>query len=151
MIVDIEYKEILRFWQRSDMWGNYEHNQINPYTYDGVYDESIKFSIPTFYGFIENDKIVGVNSFYHTNSNECRSRGLYVLPEYRKNGIAETLLRSAIEINSDGGYEFIWSKPRVTAQKAYQNAGFSITSGVFNKNPDGSSTYHNNVMCKYVY
>ena len=133
------------------MWNGHNMGIVNPYTYAGDFDQTIKFALPTFYGVSENGLIVGVNSFYHVNNSECRSRGLYIIPDYRGKGLSKKLLEYSIDMNKNEGYVFIWSKPRVSAIRAYTSAGFEITTSAFAVNPDHKKTIHPNVMCKYIY
>ena len=61
-----------------------------------VYDlKNMEFT-PTFWGAFHNDKLVGVNSGHMTLGRLYRSRGLVVLPEYRKKQIAQKLLMKTI-------------------------------------------------------
>jgi GNAT superfamily N-acetyltransferase len=97
---------------------------------------------PTFYGFESNGIIVGVNSV-HRVDNTIRSRGLWVNPEFRKQGIGEKLLRYGIQIADE---KMIWSYPREEAIRVYLNAGFEICSEKIIDLVDHKSNYY--VKCQ---
>ena len=123
--------------------------------YFGGFDEKIRdlsFSKPVYYAWVEDGKIIGVNSYYHLNNVQCRSRGLYVFPGHRGKGIARKLLEHAIEANRGKGYRFIWSLPRQTSKSTYEAAGFTITSDDFLDMPDGTGKlFYENAYCRYNY
>ena len=48
------------------------------------------------YGYFENGKMVGYYNLAIPSDNECELGSLCVLPEYRHNGIGETLLNDSI-------------------------------------------------------
>lgn len=83
---------------------------------------------PTFFGYFENDNLVGVNSGHRCRDNSYRSRGLYVHVSYRKKGIATSLLKSTIEQGFKENCNYVWSYPKQSSWNAYQNAGFSLKS-----------------------
>lgn len=151
----IDFETIQTIWYEEDMWGQLAYAPpVNEYLYLNGKNKKIKdlnYSKPVFYGYLENNKILGVNSYFHVNEDQCRSRGLYVYPKYRKNGIAIELLKYAIDQNKNKGYKFIWSKPRDTAIKSYQAAGYKITSDAFNITPDGEKMLFKNHYCRYDY
>jgi GNAT superfamily N-acetyltransferase len=86
-------------------------------------------STPIFLGYIINDNIVAVNSGHAcTNQNNYRSRGLWVDPNYRRQGIAQLLLTATIEQGQQEGYTQIWSYPRQSSWPTYQAVGFKLAS-----------------------
>jgi GNAT superfamily N-acetyltransferase len=86
-------------------------------------------SSPTFFGYIINDNIVGVNSGHACpNQNNYRSRGLWVEPNYRHQGIAQKLLIATIEQAQREGYNQIWSYPRRSSWSTYSAVGFELAS-----------------------
>ena len=78
--------------------------------------------------------IAGVNSGFVTEPSSFRSRGLYVRPEYRGQGVAKTLLQMAITQASALACDHVWSMPRQSAIHAYESVGFSKCSDFFDKN-----------------
>lgn len=137
MLIELSYDEISEFWLCEDMWGKklFPGRTSENLYYDGSKSSGgidkrqrdVRWSKPYFYGARVNGKIVGVNSFYRSTETSCRSRGLYVVPDYRGVGIGAFLLQYAIEQNTDKGFDYIWSMPRSSAVWTYQQAGFSIT------------------------
>ena len=83
----------------------------------------------TFIGLFEGDKIIGVNSGHACADKSYRSRGLWVDPVYRGRGLGVKLLAATIVQAMQYNSTFIWSYPRLTSKKTYENAGFTISSG----------------------
>lgn len=131
------------------MWNGANLGAVNPFTYDGNFDERINKVEVNFYAVEKNGILVGCNSFYPCLDGSVRSRGLYVLEEYREHGIATKLLIHGLKTYVNNDTEYVWSKPRTSAVRAYEAAGFNITSKVFTNNPDGSKTLWPNVMARY--
>lgn len=129
LITEISYDDILPIW-REHLWPNrtspYEtHSAMTwPYTSDIIYDMDI-FNYPAIYwGFYDNDQLCGVNSGHATSDTEYRSRGLWVDPLWRSEGVGTTLLTKTLDHAKDLGYSMIWSLPRVSSVGAYYRAGF---------------------------
>lgn len=83
---------------------------------------------PTYFAYIINQSIVGVNSGHKCCDGSYRSRGLYVFPEYRKQGIGTSLLLHTIKQGEIEGATYTWSYPRKESWGSYKNAGFILTS-----------------------
>ena len=91
------------------------------------------FNYPaTFWGVYIDNKLVGVNSGHKTADTQYRSRGIWVHPEYRKQGIAQNLFNMTKHQAVLEKTDMIWSLPRKTALPAYERFGFS-TVGDFLK------------------
>lgn len=87
--------------------------------------------IPTFFGVFRDDRIVGVNSGYSPAAFQYRSRGLYVLPEYRRQGIAKELLKASEDQGRKENKNLLWSMPRREALPVYLKFGFKSVSNFF--------------------
>lgn len=146
-IKEIDFNTIEDIWiSQKDMW--IEKPFIRPIQdnlyWDGIQYfggknkliNSLKYSNPYYYACFISNKIVGVNSFFKVNNEQCRSRGLYVFPEYRNKGISKLLLNYAIEKNKNKNYKFIWTMPRKEALSSYTSIGFYKTSNFFSSSPD---------------
>jgi GNAT superfamily N-acetyltransferase len=137
-IEEISFDEILPFWKI--LWSHIDF-EITPKHPRDLIKGFIDFdSIPTFFGAIVDDKIVGVNSGFRTNSITYRSRGLFVIPEYRKRGIATNLLEATYNQAKKESCKVIWSYPRYEAIYVYLNFGFKKMTN-FEKNPHGTNCY----------
>ena len=79
---------------------------------------------PIFWVVKDNEKIIGVNSGFRTDKKVYRSRGLWVDPAYRRQGISQILLKQAILQGKKEECHWIWSMPRKSALPAYQKIGF---------------------------
>lgn len=155
MIKEISFETIQEIWYAEDMWGQLAYaSPVSTMMYLEGYENRIRdlsYSCPVFYAYMSDNQIAGVNSYHRVNDEQCRSRGLYVFPKYRKLSIGVELLKYAIDQNRKLGYEFIWSMPRSTAIKVYKNARFQMTTEVFSHLPDGQKVLYQNCFCKYSY
>ena len=79
---------------------------------------------PSFWAIKHGDEIIAVNSGFKTEERIYRSRGLYVYPDYRGQGLSAILLRQAILQGKKEQCHWIWSLPRKTALSAYQRVAF---------------------------
>lgn len=129
MIKQITFEEILPIWT-NHLWPN-RTSPIEPHSamlFKEKYDmQNYKYPA-SFFAYYINDNIIGVNSGHRTFDDGYRSRGLYVMPEYRKKGIAKKLLLHTIEQGKIEGAQFIWSYPRQPSWKSYESAGFELAS-----------------------
>jgi GNAT superfamily N-acetyltransferase len=130
MIELIEWQDILPIW-RDELWPG-RKSPIEPVSamcLGGDYDMDNMSSLPSFFGFIKDDMIVGVNSGHSCpKSNSYRSRGLWVDPRFRGQGIGQTLLRATIDQGRKEGRTIIWSYPRKRSWSTYAAVGFKLES-----------------------
>lgn len=130
MIISISWEEIRFIWQQH-LWPN-RISAIEPTSAMcclGGYDIKNTESIPSFFGYVRDNKIVGVNSGHACPSDSTyRSRGLWVDPLFRGQGIGQTLLTAVINQGQSEGYNTVWSYPRQTSWKTYQSVGFTLIS-----------------------
>ena len=130
MIEKISWEDILFFW-KNELWPD-RKSAIEPVSamcLGNTYDMDNMLATPTFLGYIINDKIVAVNSGHSCpRSNSYRSRGLWVDPKYRHQGIGQALLRATIDQGYSEGRTVIWSFPRKTSWPTYSAVGFVLES-----------------------
>jgi GNAT superfamily N-acetyltransferase len=154
-IEEISFETIQEIWYEEDMWGQLAYAEpVNTLLYLKGYNNKIRdlsYSTPVYYAYLVDGNIAGVNSFHKVNEKQCRSRGLYVYPKYRKMNIGIELLKYAIDQNKNKGYDFIWSMPRSTAIETYKKAGFKMTTEIISHLPDGQKLLYNNCFCKKIY
>jgi GNAT superfamily N-acetyltransferase len=128
MIKQISWDEILFIWS-TKLWPNrksaIETNSAMCYL-EG-FDMKNMQTPPTFLGYFKENNIVGVNSGHGCANNNYRSRGLWVDPNYRNQGIGTSLLLATIDQAIKEQSEFIWSFPRYSSRNTYKSAGFTIT------------------------
>lgn len=129
----ITFDEILPLWRelwypKRDIQKRSGRLLITGFDRSIITNDDIKV---TYFGAELDNKIVGVNSGYSPNGFGYRSRGLYVLPEYRRRGIAQELLQSTEEQAHRENKPLLWSMPRRTALKAYKKFGFKVMSKFF--------------------
>jgi GNAT superfamily N-acetyltransferase len=97
-------------------------------TYLGGYDLVNMQSESTFFAYMIDNEIAGVNSGHLTMDNSYRSRGLFVFDTYRRKGIGTLLLKATIDQAKLEGAALCWSYPRKSSWKSYLNAGFELAS-----------------------
>lgn len=129
MIITIPFEEIYSVWN-SQLWPTREsaietHSAMN---FLGGYDMKNMISNPTFFAYKLDNKIVGINSGHLCHDNSYRSRGLFVFPEYRKQGIGKILLLATIDKGRDECADYVWSYPKQSSWLTYEAAGFNLAS-----------------------
>ena len=128
-IKKISWTEINRIWKQ-ELWPN-RQSSIDPISYmayqDG-HDMTIGKYKPTFWGKYIDNMLVGVNSGHRTADRMYRSRGLWVHPDYRGQGIGIELLAKTLDQARKEGCWACWSFPRKSSWKTYKSAGFERTS-----------------------
>lgn len=132
----IGWQQILPVWQHK-LW-HHRQSAIEPqsamtWPFQGD-PEPINMSIfefePVFWGVFMDSKLVGVNSGHRTSDTQYRSRGIWVDPDYRTQGIAQQLFEHTQQQAISENCEMLWSIPRRTALRAYEKFGFQ-THGVW--------------------
>lgn len=129
MIKQISWEEILFIWS-TYLWPS-RKSPIESHSamcYLKGLDIYNMHTTPTFLGYFKDNDLVGVNSGHGCANNNYRSRGLWVNPNYRNQGIGTTLLLATIEQAILEKSDFIWSFPRYSSKHTYESAGFTITS-----------------------
>lgn len=147
MIRKITFDDIMPIW-RSNLWPN-RVSEIEPNSamvfLDG-YDMYNMSTQPTFFGYYLFEKLIGVNSGHMCNNFQYRSRGLYVFENYRGLGLGQELLRATIEQARLEKAKMIWSYPRKSSWKTYENVGFKLASTW-----EKSETSENNAYCLLLF
>ena len=100
------------------------------------YDLKNMETTPTFWGAFNNDNLVGVNSGHMCLNKLYRSRGLFVLPEYRNLMIAQKLLMKTVSQASHEKALACWSYPKQSVEKVYRHQGFITRGKMFGFNYD---------------
>lgn len=137
-IIRLSFEQITNVWQ-NHLWPDrespIESHSAMTWPFEGnpqEYDMNV-FNYPaTFWGVYIDNKLVGVNSGHKTTDTQYRSRGIWVHPEYRKQGVAQNLFNMTKHQAVLEKADMIWSLPRKTALPAYTKFGFQ-TVGDFIK------------------
>lgn len=87
-------------------------------------------------GIFFDSNMVGVASFMedeHAAFEGVQSRlhGMAVLPEFRKKGLAELLLKGGESILKERGRTLLWFNARLVALEFYKNLGYEIVGDEF--------------------
>jgi GNAT superfamily N-acetyltransferase len=146
MITELNWEEIKYIWTEY-LWPA-RSSPIEPVSamcFLNGYDMANIQSTPTFYGYIIDDRIVGVNSGHACpDQHNYRSRGLWVNPNYRGRSIGQQLLTATIKQGLQEGYTQIWSYPRKSSWSTYRAVGFVLASEW-----EVSETSEANAYCVY--
>ena len=133
----IDFLDILPVWKHH-LWPHREspietHSAMTwPYSDNTqTIDMSIFEFEPVFWGAFLNHAIVGVNSGHRTTLSQYRSRGIWVDPGHRRQGIAQTLFALTEHQAVLEKCEMMWSMPRISALKSYVKSGFEIQGEKF--------------------
>ena len=129
-LIRLSFEQISDIWQNK-LWPNrtsaIETHSAMTWPFEGnpeQYDMNV-FNYPaTFWGVYIDNKLVGVNSGHKTTDTQYRSRGIWVDPEYRKQGIAQNLFLLTKHQAQIEKCEMLWSIPRKIALPAYTKFGF---------------------------
>lgn len=142
MIKHISWEQILNIWS-TELWPNrnspIETNSAMCFLNGHDMDNMVK--TPAFFGYFVNKKIVGVNSGHMCGDGSYRSRGLWVKPEFRNQGMGTLLLKETIDQAKKESAEFIWSYPRKSSWNTYSNAGFNLASDWEKSETSDSNAY----------
>ena len=129
MIKKITYEDIEHIW-KNYLWPE-RKSRIEPTSamcYLNGYDlKNLNFN-PTFFAYIQDDDIAGVNSGHRCLDNGYRSRGLFVFPKYRHKGIGTSLLLETIRQGKSEQCTYVWSYPKHNSWGTYHKAGFTLSS-----------------------
>lgn len=130
----VAFEDVLPIW-KNQLWPNRESaiETHSAMTWQKSYDMKVFNYAPHFFAAYDGEKIVGVNSGHRTSETEFRSRGLWVDPEYRGNGIGILLLELISSMAETEGATMCWSIPRVTALKTYLEAGYEAVGMPFDE------------------
>jgi GNAT superfamily N-acetyltransferase len=127
MIKKITFEDILKIW-KDHLWKDRKSN-IEPQSamlfLNGHDLKNFNYE-SSYFAFYNNDTIVGVNSGHLCCDGSYRSRGLFVLPYYRKQGIGTQLLTETIKQGKKENAVFVWSYPRLSSWGTYHKAGFKL-------------------------
>ena len=143
----LSWKTILNVWQK-ELWPGrtsaIETHSAMTWPYENSqpkHDMSVFNYTPYFMGVYDNQTLIGVNSGHRTSGRHFRSRGLWVHPSYRRQGVSQLLFQLTEEAAHREGAEMIWSVPRKTALSAYQHFGFETVGGFFATETAESNIY----------
>lgn len=141
MLHHINFETIYPIW-KNKLWPDRisDITGTSAMKYLGNYDNKNMEYSPTFLAYFLNNQIVGVNSGHQCMDNGYRSRGLYVFPEYRGQGIGIELLKATIKKGKELGCNYVWSYPKDSSWSTYHKAGFSLSSD-WEKSETGINAY----------
>jgi GNAT superfamily N-acetyltransferase len=125
----------ITFEQIYPIWNNYLWpDRVSDITSNSAmcflegYDLFNMQTTPTFFAYVIDGEIAGVNSGHLCNDQQYRSRGLYVFENFRGKGIGTILLKTTIAQAMVENAALCWSYPRKTSWKSYLHAGFELAS-----------------------
>lgn len=143
MIKEITFDEIYPIW-RNLLWPTRESKieSNSAMCFLGSYELYNMSTKPTFFGYFANNSLIGVNSGHMCSGFQYRSRGLYVMEQYRGMGIGRELLLATINQAKKENAIMCWSYPRQSSWKTYKSSGFQLITDW-----EKSETSDNNAYC----
>lgn len=152
VVQQITFEQILPIWQHK-LWPNRAskietHSAMTwPLSHPNQPYDMTVFTYPVyFFGIYDQDKLIAVNSGHSTNAQEFRSRGLWVDPDYRGQGIAQQLLEATKHAAIQSGAKMVWSIPRLNALHSYKKVGFVTVGDIVDKGVE----FGPNIYCVVV-
>lgn len=141
MIKIVSFNDVLPIW-KNHLWPDRksEITSNSAMCFLGGYDLVNMNTSPTFFAYMIDGEIAGVNSGHMCKDNEYRSRGLFVFEKFRGRGIGTELLKATIEKAREEGAALCWSYPKDTSRKTYESAGFALVSE-FEISDTGNNAY----------
>lgn len=145
MIQTITWRHISLIWI-TELWANRTSpiEKVSHMMLEGPDMDNSKFE-PTFFGYYDGANLVGVNSGHMCCDGNYRSRGLYVNPQYRGQGIGRQLLQATIDQGKREKAKLVWSYPRQTSWPTYKSVGFDLVSDW-----QPTETSENNAKCSMI-
>jgi GNAT superfamily N-acetyltransferase len=129
MIITVSFEFIKDIWQQH-LWPD-RKSSIDSHSAMLLSKEfELKnFEYPaSFFVYIHDDTVAGCNSGHKCCDNTYRSRGLYVFPKFRKQGIGKELLLATVRQGKKEDCDLVWSYPRFESWTTYKSAGFELIS-----------------------
>ncbi|MBC7466591.1 MAG: GNAT family N-acetyltransferase [Bdellovibrio sp.] len=112
VIKQITFDQILPIWAQY-LWPE-RRSIIEPVSAIDI-DSNIDMGIFNFadnahyFAAFNNDQIIGVISGHLTKPNQCRLRGLFVMPEYRGQSVSRRLIETELNHATELGCTQIWA------------------------------------------
>lgn len=128
----VDFKTILPYWHI--LWPHMKQiTETSPIDFGGNFNTEINKNEVIFLAVYINNRIVGVNSILKTSKQFCRSRGLWVDPLKRKQGIGTSILKECESIALKNSFKIMWSMPRQSSLDFYLKNGFKKVTSFFYK------------------
>jgi len=121
-VTSIDYMEISQSWNQ--LWAE-GHEPYSSMLMNSGFDHHIKDQYK-WRGFAVKHRglIVGVNAGHKSSPRDYRTRGLWVDPDYRGQGIAQLLFEKLENQAQHECCRWLWSYPRLSALGSYIKAGY---------------------------
>ena len=154
----VSFETIKPMWESPEMWGKDPFKPVSSMlyydgsTYLGGNDLSVyePDNYPIFMVYEKDGVHTGVISWFQIQ-NTVRFRGLYVKPDYRKEGIAEMLLVKATLESACMRCKFGWALAGPNSIRVHEKAGFRRITQQMHHMPDGNVSKHENCYMRYNY
>lgn len=147
-IIETTFIPIHEMWSQWLWPGRQDIKYMSSMTYpEQEYDMQIyQLYKPTFLAAYTRSEtgdleMVGCNTGHRSATRKYRSRGLFVKPEYRGQGIAQRLLKQTLIQARLEHCNLCWTMPRKTSLPSYIAAGFKQTSDFFGTENNDANCY----------
>jgi GNAT superfamily N-acetyltransferase len=143
IIEEIDFLTIENIW-RNKLWPG-RISAIEPYStmmfMHDRYDAEFANRPRIFLGGFINSLLVAVTSLHLAEARMARHRGLWVDPEFRKQGNGTKIITAASAHAGLLGADAIWSFPRKSSMSAYCASGYIQSSPWVNHGEFGPNCY----------
>jgi GNAT superfamily N-acetyltransferase len=128
-VIPIGWKTVRSIW-RDHLWPGRqsEINGVSSMRYLGGHDSLIYGYQPSFFAATVGRQIIGVISGFTTAPQLYRSRGIWIAPQWRRQGVSRLLFDRIDKAALAEGCTAVWSYPRLSALPAYLAHGFRETA-----------------------
>jgi GNAT superfamily N-acetyltransferase len=126
IIKKVEFEDIIPGWEK--LWPGREYDPYSSMLRLGGYDPRIRDEYPytciAAYDWDNKGKLVGVQLGHKSAKRDYRTRGLWVDPNSRGQGIAQMLFERMEMYAKTQAARYLWSFPRLSSLPAYMKAGY---------------------------
>lgn len=126
VIKKVEFEAIIPAWEK--LWPGRDYDPYSSMLRLGGYDPRIRDEYPytcvAAYDWDNKGKLVGVQVGHKSSKRDYRTRGLWVDPNSRGQGIAQMLFERMEMYAKTQAARYLWSFPRLSSLPAYMKAGY---------------------------
>lgn len=126
VVKKVNFKDIVSAWDK--LWPGRDHDPYSSMLRLGGHDIRIRdnydYTCIAAYDWGDKGKLVGVQVGHRSSKQDYRTRGLWIDPNSRGQGIAQMLFCKLEEYAKFQGCRWLWSFPRLSSLPAYMKAGY---------------------------
>lgn len=127
---EIDFDLAKSYWNKT-LWVDRDIKPVSSMLYSSGYNMNVynlEISMPVYLAIFNNNEMIAINSVFNSDDDELRSRGLYVNPLFRGQGLSSLLLNKSLAIGKNRNCKYCWTLPKKESFYAYEKVGFIKTS-----------------------